>query len=360
MKKIEQWLRITPVDTLFFKGSEPMIAGQNHEAASVFPPMPETVMGAIRNAMLGQRRIPLKDFLNGDQDKYAEHSCLGTPAQPGFEITGPIFEVMESTRDVFVPAPAHWFAESLKRLGTGDRVQVSPAQVCASQFKTLGLKGSVSQPLWVHRPRQEDLKSLSGAWINLRALETVTEGGGELCFARRDPDNFYAHDPHVPTLAVAGFFHASEIRTGIALEPNRSRRVKKGYLYTFTQVRMHPRTSLLIGLSQGIAPKSLDSEGLLQLGGEQRIVKYEVVTDIDLPRKNSEWIFSLGPVRAESIQGQASGLADFPRASGPMIRTSGWDMKNNFHKPVSSFFPPGTAIHIGPDTVNTFFGFMST
>jgi len=292
MKKIEQWIRMTPVDTLFFKGSEPMIAGQNHEAASVFPPMPETLMGAIRNAMLGQRRIPLKDFLSGDQGKYAEHSCLGTPAQPGFEITGPIFEVVESTRDVFVPAPAHWFAGSLKKVGAGDWVQTSPAQVCASQFKSLGLKGSVPRPLWVHKPRQEDLKSLSGAWVNLRALETVTRGGGELCFARCDPDTLYVHDSRIPTVAQAGFFHTSEIRTGIALEPNRSRRVKKGYLYTFTQVRVHPRTSLLIGLSHAIAPKSLDNEGLMQLGGEQRIVKYEVVADIDLPRKISILNFS--------------------------------------------------------------------
>ena len=160
MNTIKQWLRLTPVDTLFFKGSEPMVAGQNHEAATVFPPMPETIMGAIRAAILGQRRISLRDFLNGDKEKYAEHPCLGIPEKPGFELAGPVFEVTGSKRDIFLPAPAHWFADSFKNMKADDVVPVRPAQVCSSRFKTLGLKGSVPAPLWVLKPEQEGMSKM--------------------------------------------------------------------------------------------------------------------------------------------------------------------------------------------------------
>jgi CRISPR-associated protein Cmr3 len=359
MKSIKQWLRLAPVDTLFFKGSEPMVAGQNHEAASVFPPMPETIMGAIRTAILGQRDISLRSFLNGDRDKYADHPCLGTPERPGFEIAGPIFEITGRKRDIFLPAPAHWFAGSLKEAKPGTTVPVRPAQVCAPQFKALGLKGSVAAPLWVLKPEQEDLKSMSGMWVNLRAFETVTAGGGELHFAGHETETMKDHDPSVATVASAGCFYASESRTGIALESNRSRRVRKGYLYTFTQVRMQPNVNLLVGLSQSIAPNSLDEQGLLQLGGEQRIVKYEVAEAVRLPAGDSGWMYALGPVKAGLLQDEQADLADFPRASGPLIRMSGWDMKTRFHKPVSAFYPAGTVINVGSENGNNFFGFLN-
>jgi hypothetical protein len=200
---------------------------------------------------------------------------------------------------------------------------------------------------------------MTGAWVNLKAFDAVSSNGGVLRFLGGDNEAINDHEPDVGSVALPGCFYSSETRTGIALEPNRSRRVKKGYLYTFTQVRMHPQASLLVGLSRTLAPHSLDEQGLLQLGGEQRIVKYEVVSGIFLPGKNSGWICSLGPVPSETIQDQESVLARFPRASGPLIRISGWDMKNNFHKPVSSFYPAGTSINIGPETENNFFGFMS-
>jgi CRISPR-associated protein Cmr3 len=359
MSSIKQWLRLTPVDTLFFKGSEPMVAGQNHEAASVFPPMPETIMGAIRAAILGQRHIPLGDFLNADREKYADHPCLGIPEEPGFEIAGPVFEIAGSKRDVFFPAPAHWFAGNLKKMKPGDVVPVRPAQVCTSQFKTLGLKGSVSAPVWLLKPEQEDLKSMSGMWCNLKGLGAISAGGGVLRFAGNETGSLDDHDPSVATIASTGCFYSSENRTGIALESYRSRKVRKGYLYTFTQVRMHPDVRLLVGLSQAVAPQSLDEQGLLQLGGEQRIVKYEVAEKVILPTSNSGWIYALGPVKTTSIQDQESGLAELPRVSGPLIRISGWDMKNHFHKPVSSFFPAGTAINIGPGSENNLFGFTN-
>jgi CRISPR-associated protein Cmr3 len=37
--EIRQWIEIDPLDTLFFRGSEPMVAGESHEVGSLFPPI---------------------------------------------------------------------------------------------------------------------------------------------------------------------------------------------------------------------------------------------------------------------------------------------------------------------------------
>ena len=54
----------TPIDTLFFRGSVPMEAGQ-HYVVSMFPPPVSVLEGAIRTCVLEEHGINIQDYLSG-------------------------------------------------------------------------------------------------------------------------------------------------------------------------------------------------------------------------------------------------------------------------------------------------------
>lgn len=90
------WLAIDPVDTLFFRGAESMEAGENHEVDTMFPPMPATITGAIRTAVLRQNGIAPADYLKNPATWQRQYPLLGIPNQPGFSLIGPLFLVDEN------------------------------------------------------------------------------------------------------------------------------------------------------------------------------------------------------------------------------------------------------------------------
>lgn len=353
MSEIRQWISLDPLDTLFCKGSESMIAGQDHLARSLFPPMPDTIVGAIRTTIMSQRGIPFKDFTHGKPDKVAElvSACpaLGTPEKAGFEICGPVFG-MKDTDDCFIPAPSHWFSEATDRKRHRETVTIQEAAPLERDICGLGLKGSVASPLMIPQPGSEDIRSLSGKWVNLAALKSMRGGKVDI----RVVTSLDSYDPSRPAIAMTNVFHSPEVRTGIALEGN-SRRVRSGYLYSFTQIRLHPGVSLLVGISERVCPGQLDEQGLLQLGGEQRLVRYAVTNGPKLPVSGSGWRIALGPIAAVSMN--VGSLMSCPRASGALLRVAGWDMRQNFHKPIRTYYPAGTAI-MAVD-LETPFGFLS-
>ena len=62
---MNNWYQFTPVDTLYFKGAEPMNLGENHTASHVFPPPAHTLSGALRTAVLVQNKISFDNYGNG-------------------------------------------------------------------------------------------------------------------------------------------------------------------------------------------------------------------------------------------------------------------------------------------------------
>ncbi len=348
MSRADQWLAMDPLDTLFFRGSEPMIAGEGHEVRTIFPPMPETCLGALCTAILRQRGIHPPDYAGAQGPKPAlreRFPLMGEPGAPGFRILGPLFSWQSAASDSiwFYPAPAHWFAE-LDNLSQDETcpVAVTAADEVPETFTGVGLVGSVPSPAWVLSPPSDSLTSLAGYWVSHRALENGLRGTSSLLYCPR----LSKCDPIQPVLIPLKALFGQEIRTGIALDYS-LRRVRKGHLYTATQVRLQPGASLILGLSPALVPDYLDPTGILQLGGEQRRVSYSLLTDgPPLPDGDSPWLMSLMPFPCELVRHYA--WQDRLRVSGPLIRLGGWDMKKNFHKPTRAFFPAGTVIKLKP------------
>jgi CRISPR-associated protein Cmr3 len=351
MKKIKQWILMEPLDTLFFKGLEPMIAGESHEVRSIFPPMPSTLCGALRTGVMLQRGIDPRVFsaTDGSNPEIRRNfPLLGMPAEPGFEIVGPVFLVQNGRNggDWLFPAPANWLGPKPDRRQGGkqsDTVRISMGQPLAACQAGLGLCGSVSNPLWASNPKDRDVVSLAGLWVNGAALEACSSGRGTLKMIT-EPDKFKSGDPTIVKLSAL-FEH--EVRVGIALERD-NRKVRPGHLYSSTHVRLADGVGLVVGLSEALVPSYLDKTGIVQLGGEQRVVRHELLPEgPNVPGGGSPWLMSLSPVPYEDIK--KHGWEELPRASGPLIRMGGWNMKEQFHKPVTAYFPPGTVIMAGHD-----------
>jgi CRISPR-associated protein Cmr3 len=350
MFEIKQWLRLEPLDTLFFRGSEPMLAGESHEVASRFPPMPSTLVGALATAILTQRGL-LHNWTTGRLDNIQQtYPLLGEPPpnseqpyKPGFQVAGPLLlaPVREGREECFLPPPAHWFA-SKEALGKADCLTVQQAELLPEEAQKLHLIGSMTNPVWIRHPAASDLESLAGRWVNPAAFEAMKTGAGELK-QFRTLEKVIAGEP---VLLEQKALADREDRVGIALELNR--RTHRGHFYLAAHQRLAPGVSLLVGLSEPLADRYLDPVGLLQLGGENRLVRYEVLsTSPPLPQGLGPWFLALAPFPLGRMQ--TAGLNDRPRVSGPLLRLAGWDLRHGFHKPVTAFLPAGTVIHAGPE-----------
>ena len=326
MTQRQYWFCIEPVDTLFFRGAEGMEAGEHHEVDTMFPPLPETICGALRTAVMAQNQVVPAEFL--DQPKrYTHLPLLGTPERSGLTVTGPLFAV---DGKMLFPAPAHWFTDKnvLKEAKDGATIQVETARPLDSGG--IGLCGGASKPFWVHRPIGRDLVPLSGYWVTADAIEAVGEEKFSLSLCR-DLEEFI---PDNPILVEPGILFRREPRTGIALTSGRT--AQKGHLYSSVHIRMAEGVSLVFAIDRNPVG-CLASAGILQLGGEQRVCRYRMVQGTSLPRSGSSGLrLALCPVPTELIP------ADVPRAAGKISRVGGWDMKNRFHKPMQGYYPVGS------------------
>jgi|YelNatPaOPRAMG01_1025707.scaffolds.fasta_scaffold23667_3 CRISPR-associated protein Cmr3 len=356
MPEAPQWLALDPLDTLFFRGSESMIAGEDHEVRSLFPPLPETCLGALVTAILRQRRLNPPDYTQegGSSREIREKlPLLGSPGDPNFRLLGPLFAVSQAAAPPLwlYPAPAHWYVDP-EQLRDDHAVQINPADELPAELEALGMVGSVPSPVWVRTPPADTLKSLAGCWMTGQVLKNFREG----VLSAKWCEDILKADLTQPLLVPLDALVGREVRTGTALDSG-TRRVKKGHLYTAAQVRLHPGVSLVLGLSPGLVPHYLDAAALIPLGGEQRRVHYSLLPEgPPLPPGDSPWLMSLMPFPYDLLDRYDWG--DLPRVSGPLLRLAGWDLRKNFHKPCRAFFPAGTVIKVIPDGQEPPFGFL--
>jgi CRISPR-associated protein Cmr3 len=351
---IKQWIEIDPLDTLFLRGSEPMVAGQNHEVRSVFPPMPSTILGALRTAILTQRGVDLAEFIKDEESSpvVASLPLLGSAEKSGFAVAGPLIEaeIAGGAREIFLPSPAYWFGGANKNKNI---MSVCTAKAGLDETATIGLVGGSPFPLLVEVPQSTGMKNLYGFWANAAAFSAVAKGDCQLEIV----DDIRILKAGKPALLQPDALFGREQRTGIALDLS-SRRVRKGHLYTSTHVRLVSGARLLVALSAELVPSHLDSEGLLQLGGEQRLSRYRLRKGkVSLPVTATGWAMTLAPIEFRALR--QTRLLDRPRASGPLLRMAGWDMKKQFHKPTVAYLPIGTVIEPGDVSDSLPFGFIA-
>lgn len=300
------WLVIEPVDTLFFRGAESMEAGENHEVDTMFPSMPATIIGAIRTAILRQQGINPAVFCTTPESIQQKIPILGSPQEPGFAMIGPLF--MAGKDDILLlPAPAHWYAE-LPEAAIIDQEKTYQVQAASPKTESsLGLIGSANQPFWVHRPEGSDMKPLAGYWATSQAFVAMRQGKSQISFPKSLGQ---LQTNQAALLPMASLFDREE-RVSLAMTPHRT--AKEGHLYSAIHIRLREGVRLVAGISSSyIMP--LENEGILQLGGEQRVCRYHVIPKLDLPKNpKGNMLLAISPLEISQLPPE---LAALPRASG--------------------------------------------
>lgn len=96
---------IEPIDVWLFRDGKPFNAGEDHQADSIFPPLPSVIQGAVRSHYLVARNVPLNDKGNIEQ-------AVGTSTDyKTLRLQGPFLRRKD---ELFFPLPADVFASTEK------------------------------------------------------------------------------------------------------------------------------------------------------------------------------------------------------------------------------------------------------
>lgn len=282
-----------PVDTLFFRGAEPMNMGENHSSNMIFPPPAHTIEGALRTYLF---RL--------NKDKYADLIKVGEE-KGGFNVIGPFF--MED-KELFIPAPYSWFVE--KKSDENEQIKPGFMKIYKSKIIKTDLIVSRSQDNYWAKSDKGEIVSLGANWIKLEDLYT-------------EKDNL--------VVKSCEDFFVKENRVGIALDP--SRKVREGHIYSFTHARLKKNVKIVFALDKELP---IDDTGILTLGAEQRFGRYEKLKTIFKIKEKGQSYMNLSVLSSCEIKKEDIIATGKPQYLG------GWDLSKGFHKPMKSYYPVGS------------------
>lgn len=334
-------LRFTALDTLFFRESRPFEAIGGSELASLFPPPPRTVAGAIRTA--------IGDSL--DADWYAFHRDHTGYTVGGFKL----FDLIGYNDDLGrLRIKGVWLSTK------GERLYPAPLYLLRKDDELARLMIDNAEQTSLGRVRlpripkgREGFKPLEKVWLTQAGLEKTLAGGVPGLDDIRGTDELYAEEP----------------RLGIARN-NRLRTVKKGLLYQSRHVRPQKKAKLsieadIIGL-EGLPI----NKRVVRLGGEGRMAGIEIVESPPFPLPPTPGSNIHGLILTLLAPARFSGNTWLPdnfssteidgtqvwtgkindilltihcAVIGKALREGGWDMAAHAPRPVQSLIPPGSA-----------------
>ena len=306
------WYELTPLDTLFFRGSEPMEAGQLTSEA-LFPPPVSVLQGALRTALLRQNKISFANYKKGESIPVPILEAIGRCGEEApFAIAGVL--IKRGAR-LYAPAPAAWFVDlpnkPKKAADFADAKILRPRELEAENPLNMRVSCGTA-PLIA---AQHEALSLGGYWMNLALLSSP-------------PKKLGAED-----VVFASDLFKLEHRTGIALDANR--KVEQGRIYSSAHIRLQEDVTLIVGTDRNLG---LESNGVLRLGGEQRVCAYAQCATPNLPGGHTGTFMTLTPLDlTEDVLGHVI------CASKPQV-LAGWDLGIGFHKPTTTWLPAGAIV----------------
>ncbi len=295
-----KFYEITPLDTLFFRGSTPMEAGQ-YNSVSLFPPPASVIEGAFWTTYCKNNS---RSFDAGLQN-----------GKIPMEITAFFIKKIDEkgAPKYYVPSPATWYYDSKDKAKNGAACKEKPLCVAddkSAVFSELNMNSSAGSVIFA--VPKEDAKPLTNAWISVDFI--------------KKPKEKFSED----SILFSSDIYSSESRTGVEL--TKDKMAEDGKLYTSAHIRLRGNISLVVGIESDFD----FGGGKMLLGGEQRLSLYKKQNDIPFAENNnSSQYLSLMPIEATKEN------LEFLIASGKLFVTSGWDMAKGFHKSSVSWIPAG-------------------
>lgn len=297
-----------PMDTLFFKGAEPMDMGESHSSNLVFPPAIQTLEGAIRTKLY-----------NMDKEKYADLIKVGEE-KPGFNLLGPFF-IKESK--LYLPTPYSWFAEK-ESLKENKKIKI----IKSKEETTKLIKGNSDKLVW-SKCEKGELESLGGTWISVEDFNKISMDESNKISIENGKDEAEGYQ-----ILKADDLYTKEVRTGIAL--NKDRSVREGHIYSFTHIRLLKGVNLACAIDVDLP---FDDKIILTLGAEKRFGKFKRLNQEFTIKDSGNFYMNLSIVESDIVQKNCL------VSTGKPLSIGGWDLHKKFHKPMKTYYPAGSVFN---------------
>ncbi|MBI4497302.1 MAG: type III-B CRISPR module-associated protein Cmr3 [Chloroflexi bacterium] len=336
-----EW-RIFPLDVLFFRGLEPMNAGEATVIHSRFPPSPEVMQGFVRTALLAALGVAVQDYAAAVQGRGG-----GFPEVPeAIKLLGGLDDLGQlDLRGPYLIRQAggvvqRWYPAPLDLRGREGSVwhPTNPGDPLDCDL------GAVS---FLPKLEEGDRETKVGMWISQEGLAAYLRG--DLV-----PDS---------QIAKASAFFCEERRVGIGRNPA-SRATEEGMLYAPVFVRLKDDHAGRVGI--GLRVNGIDAllqercAGLHRLGGEGRLAAVEVHQEPSTPvtpggararlvlltpaRWGGRWLpqefRQAGDGWHGDLEGQAVTIVS--AAVDKPARIGGWDIAAGRPKPAEACVPAGS------------------
>jgi CRISPR-associated protein Cmr3 len=341
--------RLAPDDVLFFRDGRPSSLGDDHYLASLFPPLPSTLYGALRTRRLLDEEVALDGLDRSNWDARLRGLTAELGGWGGFgslEVRGPWLVRGES--EVLLPAP-----HDLALVLAGGRPSEEP--------------GAIERVLRYRPAEGGEAGGASHRLQRLAPFERTASGWREWQGADPEPPDqrfltpegirrwSAGETPEPQHFVSARDLWTVETRTGVGLEKER-RTSQEGRLYTFGFIRLQKGVAL--GFEARGTPLSAD--GGVRLGGEGRTARLIAGPALPLPPAPAaaEDSFRLGfftPALSRggawppgftpaSLDGRLAGQPCQLQAAvcRGAVPVGGWDLANKAPKPLRRAIPAGS------------------
>ena len=352
-------------DTFFFRDGRPFTKGDQSEGYSIFPPLPPTILGALRTAYIAEHG-DLSAFYAGKMEM-----TIGTPDSLGsISLNGVFLAYREST--IYYPIPLDLV---VKKNETNNRLYVLEVGT-----KSSNLSSNASLTYLLKWSGAEDVESeTNGRLEGIDMTEYLL--GGQTEFIFRPHEDFIHNEPKI---GIERDYRTSAAKDNMLYRINMSR---------FQSQFLNPNERKALSDLGFVVDYQCDIElpenGLLKLGGEGRSFTYKRSCHTPDPLAANEdmaalkaairssgafklyfvtpaifdqgWLPKWIDKNTYKAKNQSLSFELITAAVGKPIAIGGWDMKKNMPKPTRQAVPAGSVYYfeISDDScvdtiVNTF------
>lgn len=332
-----QCFALTPCDAWFFRDGRPYHHRESNQAdvASVFPPSPRTLSGAVRAALArangwdGKDRWPaaLNSILGDGPNHLGNLQCMGPF----------LIESRSEGSHPLWPAPNHLVGEARAHGWNPTGFLVPDERPTETDL------GQVRLPRLAQGPGQftGSVKPAEGFWITAAGLQKTLAGQLPPAPDLRRPERLWSH----------------ESRVGLCRDPQ-SRIVGEGDLYSPSFVRLAPGVALGVGVAP-LPQTPLPLPRILALGGESRLASAEPWPQSPIPQPPPLDAFVARPDGTIRFVILLLTPGRFPKKHQPALYLSdnvrtvsacvgkpqwigGWDSLSRQPLPLEPFYPAGS------------------
>ncbi|MEO1270886.1 MAG: type III-B CRISPR module-associated Cmr3 family protein [Myxococcota bacterium] len=340
--------RLQAIDSWFFRGARPFNLGEGGQADvdTLFPPWPDTVVGAMRAAWArgqGWQRGPWDKTLMGLLGDGFDDDALGP-----LKFEGPYmlsWDPDASASDGPDPTSVQlWYPMPLHVVGARkpgeDRWQPLGHLVPGCEAMC-----DLGEKVKLPDTRQRSVRTDEQLWVSSTGMQRVLEGGLPQEKEIRSNDQLWVSEPRV------GLRRDNSIRTAM-----------KRHLYSSRHVRLHRG----VGLGLAASGWSRETARLLMLGGESRMAECDEIqawshpevqpNDLDSEQRLALVLVTPARLSGDTSQLQPgqppdglSGCRLISACTGKAKRVGGWSSVDRSSRAVFSHLPAGTVLFVECD-----------